>query len=157
MAKDDKPADLLGYQALQQEALRQVVRLALEKASTPRGLPGEHHFYISFRTDLAGVVLPDELIARYPEEMTIVLQNQFWDLAAGPDGFSVTLQFSGQPKTLTVPYDAVTRFYDPSVQFLLQFTPAPPGARPAAAPAAIAEGKGEDAPKVVSLDQFRKK
>ncbi|HXU99211.1 MAG TPA: ClpXP protease specificity-enhancing factor SspB [Caulobacteraceae bacterium] len=153
MGKDDKPADLIGYQALQQEALRQVVRLAMEKASTPRGLPGEHHFYVSFRTDMAGVALPDELLTRYPEEMTIVLQNQFWDLAPGPDGFSVTLQFSGQPKTLSVPYEAVTRFYDPSVQYLLQFTPPPPSARPTA-PAA---GKGEDAPKVVSLDQFRKK
>jgi hypothetical protein len=157
MARDDKPADLIGYEALQQEALRQVVRLALEKASTPRGLPGEHHFYISFRTDMAGVMLPEELVARYPEEMTIVLQNQFWDLAAGPDGFSVTLQFSGQPKSLSVPYDAVTRFYDPSVQYLLQFTPVPPSARPAAAPASAAHRKDEDAPKVVSLDQFRKK
>ena len=155
MAKDDKPADLIGYEALQQEALRQVVRLALEKAATPRGLPGEHHFYVSFRTDLAGVILPDELTARYPEEMTIVLQNQFWDLAPGPDGFAVTLQFSGQPKTLTVPYEAVTRFYDPSVQYLLQFTPAPPAARPPLAKAA--KSKGEEGPKVVSLDQFRKK
>jgi hypothetical protein len=157
MAKDDKPADLIGYEALQQEALRQVVRLALDKAATPRGLPGEHHFYVSFRTDLTGVILPDELVARYPEEMTIVLQNQFWDLAPGPDGFSVTLQFSGQPKTLTIPYDAITRFYDPSVQYLLQFTPGAPSARAVAPPAKAAQAKGEEGPKVVSLDQFRKK
>ena len=157
MGKDDKPADLIGYEALQHDALRQVVRLALDKAATPRGLPGEHHFYISFRTDLAGVILPDELTARYPEEMTIVLQNQFWDLAPGPEGFSVTLQFSGQPKTLTIPYDAVTRFYDPSVQYLLQFAPAPPSSRAATPPAKVAKAKGEEGPKVVSLDQFRKK
>ena len=156
MAKDDKPADLIGYEALQQEALRQVVRLALDRAATPRGLPGEHHFYVSFRTDLDGVMLPDELVARYPEEMTIVLQNQFWDLAPGPDAFSVTLQFSGQPKTLTIPYDAITRFYDPSVQYLLQFTPAA-GVRAAAPAAKVAKPKGEEGPKVVSLDQFRKK
>jgi hypothetical protein len=156
MAKDDKPTDLIGYECLQQEALRQVVRLALEKAATPRGLPGDHHFYISFRTDLVGVILPDELIARYPEEMTIVLQNQFWDLAPGPDTFSVTLQFGGQPKTLTIPYDAMTRFYDPSVQYLLQFTPAP--ASPQAAPATASKlAKPEEGPKVVSLDHFRKK
>jgi hypothetical protein len=156
MAKDDKPTDLIGYECLQQEALHQVVRLALEKAATPRGLPGDHHFYLSFRTDLAGVILPEELLARYPEEMTIVLQNQFWDLSPGPDSFSVTLQFGGQPKALTIPYDAMTRFYDPSVQYLLQFTPAP--AFPQTAPTVNAKlAKVDEGPKVVSLDHFRKK
>jgi hypothetical protein len=160
MAKDDKPKDLIGYDSLQQEALRLVVRGALDRAATPRGLPGDHHFYLSFRTDFPGVVMPEELVARYPEEMTIVLQNQFWDLSPGETAFSVTLQFSGQPKSLTIPYAAMTRFYDPSVQYLLQFTPGTPPRRTAApppsAPAPITADAG-DGPKVVSLDQFRKK
>ncbi|HEY1929202.1 MAG TPA: ClpXP protease specificity-enhancing factor SspB [Caulobacteraceae bacterium] len=162
MAKDEKPSDLMGYDALQQDALRGVVRAALSRAAPPRGLPGEHHFYISFRTDADMVSVPEDLLSRYPEEMTIVLQNQFWDLKPGDSAFSVTLQFSGQPKTLNIPYSAITRFYDPSVQYLLQFSPPPPASRPpplrrdetkAAAPRA-AEGDG---PKIVSLDQFRKK
>lgn len=161
MAKDDKPKDLIGYESLQQEALRLVVRGALDRAATPRGLPGDHHFYLSFRTDFPGVTMPEELVTRYPEEMTIVLQNQFWDLSPGETSFSVTLQFSGQPKSLTIPYAAMTRFYDPSVQYLLQFTPgAPPrwtAAAPPSAPAAVAADGAEDGPKVVSLDQFRKK
>ncbi len=153
---DQKPKDLMGYEALQQEALRGVIRAALERAAGPRGLPGEHHFYISFRTDAAEVQAPADLVARYPEEMTIVLQNQYWDLKPGEGGFSVTLQFGGQPKSLEVPYAAVTRFYDPSVQYLLQFTPGPAAAPkpPASAKRPAAEG---DEPKIVSLDQFRKK
>ncbi|MGI9170503.1 MAG: SspB family protein [Caulobacteraceae bacterium] len=161
MAKDDKPKDLMGYEALQQDALRGVVRSALAKAASPRGLPGDHHFYISFRTGAAGVSGPADLLGRYPEEMTIVLQNQYWDLKPGEADFSVTLQFGGQPKNLSIPYAAVTRFYDPSVQYLLQFGPvesapappalAPTSARPVAVPA------GGDEPKIVSLDQFRKK
>jgi hypothetical protein len=138
---------------LQQHALLAVVRQALQRAATPRGLPGDHHFYVSFRTDFPEVTIPDELRTRYPEEMTIVLQNQFWDLSPGPDAFSVTLQFSGQPKALNVPYAALTRFYDPSVQYLLQFTPVASGTaleRPT-------EPRPDDGPKVVSLDQFRKK
>lgn len=162
MAKDDKPRDLMGYDALQQDALRGVVRAALARVAPPRGLPGDHHFYISFRTDADLVSVPEDLLARYPEEMTIVLQNQFWDLKCGDTAFSVTLQFSGQPKTLSIPYSAVTRFYDPSVQYLLQFSPPPPASRPAqlrreenkAPPPRSAEGDG---PKIVSLDQFRKK
>ena len=159
MAKDEKPKDLIGYNRLQQDALRGVVRGALERAATPRGLPGEHHFYISFRTDFPDVVIPDDLLARYPEEMTIVLQNQFWDLLPGPDHVSVTLQFSGQPKALSIPYAALTRFYDPSVQYLLQFNPSPPPARSAPTPVPNAEPRpaATDGPKVVSLDQFRKK
>jgi len=158
MAKDDKPKDLIGYNRLQQDALRGVVRGALERAATPRGLPGDHHFYISFRTDFPGVIVPDDLQARYPEEMTIVLQNQFWDLTAGPDQVSVTLQFSGQPKALAIPYAALTRFYDPSVQYLLQFTPTSAHAKSAPAPEKASELRPvADGPKVVSLDQFRKK
>jgi hypothetical protein len=158
MAKGGKSNDLMGYEALRQEALRGVVRAALEKAAGPGGLPGDHHFYISFRTDASGVSGPAELLARYPDEMTIVLQNQYWDLAPGRTSFSVTLQFGGQPKSLSIPYAAITRFYDPSVQYLLQFAPTEPVE--ADAPAARAPGKLETAdekPKIVSLDQFRKK
>lgn len=158
---NDRQKDLMGYDALQQNALRGVIRAALERAATPRGLPGEHHFYISFRTQGAGVSAPEDLVARYPEEMTIVLQNQFWDLAPRETGFSVTLQFGGQPKTLVIPYAAVTRFYDPSVQFLLQFTAEEPAPRPATAPkptlAPAPPPTAKDGPKIVSLDQFRKK
>lgn len=161
MAKDGKTRDQMGYEALQQEALRGVVRAALERAAGPSGLPGEHHFYISFRTDVAGVSAPKELLARYPEEMTIVLQNQYWDLAPAQSAFSVTLQFGGQPKSLSIPYAAITRFYDPSVQYLLQFAPAAASQAPAR-PALAAEKPTpaeppEEAPKIVSLDQFRKK
>jgi uncharacterized protein len=162
MAKDDKPRDLMGYDALQQEALRGVIRAALSRVAPPRGPPGDHHFYISFRTDAASVSIPEDLLARYPEEMTIVLQNQFWDLKPGDSAFSVTLQFSGQPKTLTVPYAAITRFYDPSVQYLLQFSPPPPAARPPTSKhedskASAPRGGDGEGPKIVSLDQFRKK
>jgi hypothetical protein len=165
MAKDEKPKDLMGYETLQQEALRGVIKAALMRVAPPRGLPGEHHFYISFRTDAPGVAIPDDLAARYPEEMTIVLQNQFWDLTPDESHFSVTLQFGGQPKVLVIPYAAVTRFYDPSVQYLLQFSPPPPaphsilGGKSALGAKSNAKPPAGDSsePKIVSLDQFRKK
>ena len=165
MPKDDRPADLMNYEEMQQDAMRGVIRAALARAAGPRGLPGEHHFYISFRTDAAHVEAPPEIIERYPEEMTIVLQNQFWDLSAGDDAFSVTLQFGGQPKTLSIPYRAVTRFYDPSVQYLLQFVVEPGEPRAPKTSPKLVKGKpggggadrGGDEPKIVSLDQFRKK
>ncbi|MDQ2861839.1 MAG: ClpXP protease specificity-enhancing factor SspB [Pseudomonadota bacterium] len=157
MAKDDKPKDLMGYEALQQDALRGVIRAALTKAASPRGLPGDHHFYISFRTTAPEVSGPDDLLGRYPEEMTIVLQNQYWDLKAGESAFSVTLQFGGQPKSLSIPYAAVTRFYDPSVQYLLQFNPAQNAPAPPALAAPQPKPASDDGPKIVSLDQFRKK
>jgi hypothetical protein len=162
MSKDERHRDLMGYEALQDEALRGVVRAALERVAGPQGLPGEHHFYISFRTSAPGVSIPDDLAERYPDEMTIVLQHQFWDLTPDKDGFSVTLQFGGQPKALVVPYLAVTRFYDPHVQYLLQFSPPLAAERPkpraraeTSAPVAAAPADGEA--KIVSLDQFRKK
>jgi hypothetical protein len=163
MAKDEKPKDLMGYETLQQEALRGVIKAALTRVAPPRGLPGDHHFYISFRTSAPGVNIPPDLAARYPDEMTIVLQNQFWDLTPSDSGFAVTLQFGGQPKVLTIPYEAVTRFYDPSVQYLLQFSPPPPApgasssGKSAAPPADKGGGGGGTEPKIVSLDQFRKK
>jgi hypothetical protein len=171
MAQDDTPEDLMHYEAMAQDALRGVVRSALKRAASPDGLPGAHHFYITFKTDAAGVSAPADLLAKYPEEMTIVLQHQYRDLAPGETFFTVTLKFGGQPKRLSVPYAAVTRFYDPSVQFLLQFEPAadaddedaPTASAAAKAPdsppaqASAATGAEGEAPKVVSLDQFRKK
>jgi hypothetical protein len=159
MAKDEL-RDLIGYEALQQEALRQVVRAALTLAASPGGLPGEHHFYISFRTQAPHVAIPEELRGRYPEDMTIVLQNQFWDLNPGADAFSVTLQFSGQPKSLFIPYAAITRFYDPSVRYMLQFAPREAEAAEAVpVPVSKAEPRlvSEPGAKVVTLDQFRRK
>lgn len=159
MAQERPPVDEMFYEALAQEALRGVVRAALDRAAGPGGIPGAHHFYITFRTDAADVTAPPDILEKYPEEMTIVLQHQYWDLDVRDDGFSVMLKFGGSPKTLNVPYPAIVRFYDPSVQFLLQFEPPPPMAKPAAAkPAPTPAPAGEDdGPKVVSLDQFRKK
>ena len=167
MAQQKPPQDLMHYDAMAQDALRGVVKAALRKAALPEGLPGDHHFYITFRTKAPGVSGPQDLLGKYPDEMTIVLQHQYWDLAPGETFFSVTLQFGGQPKRLEVPYAAVTRFYDPSVQFLLQFEAAEevreelpettPDADADAEASADPETPGEEGPKVVSLDQFRKK
>src|ERR1700748_1139461 len=128
MAQDDQPQDLMHYEAMAQSAWRGVVRSALKRAASPAGLPGAHHFYITFKTDAPGVSAPPDLLGKYPDEMTIVLQHQYKDLAPGETFFAVTLKFGGQPKRLSVPYAAVTRFYDPSVQFLLQFEAADPNA-----------------------------
>jgi hypothetical protein len=154
--------DLLGYEQLTQDAMRGVVRAALQRAVGPRGLPGQHHFYITFRTKAAGVSIPDHMYARYPEEMTIVLEHRFRDLEVFNDYFRVVLTFSGVPHAVIVPFAALTRFYDPSVRFGLQFE-APgadeePVAAPAepAAPPAAATNAGPSAG-VVSLDAFRKK
>lgn len=163
MAQDPPAQDLMRYEAMAQDALRGVVKTALKRAAAPEGLPGAHHFYITFKTDAPGVSGPPDLLGKYPDEMTIVLQHQYWDLAPGETFFSVTLQFGGQPKRLSVPYAAVTRFYDPSVQFLLQFEPpAATDVKPAEAEAKAAATDPETPPtdgeaKIVSLDQFRKK
>jgi hypothetical protein len=158
MAQSNPPEDLMHYHAMAQDALRGVVKAALKRAASPEGLPGAHHLYITFKTHARGVSAPPDLIARYPDEMMIVLQNQFWDLAPGETFFSVTLKFGGEPKQLEIPYSAVTRFVDPSVQFGLEFeAPAdltPPAEKPAEA---TATADGSEEPKVVSLDQFRKK
>ena len=156
---DQASTDEMQYERLAQDALRGVVRAALERAASDRGLPGAHHFYITFKTRGLGVSLPPDILAKYPDEMTVVLQHQFDDLAVEHDLFSVKLRFGGVPKVLTVPYKAVVRFYDPSVQFLLQFEP--PEMAPEIAPEPEPEAKApppvSDGPKVVSLDQFRKK
>jgi hypothetical protein len=166
MAQQKPPQDLMQYEALAQDALRGVVKAALRRAASPEGIPGDHHFYITFRTKAPGVSGPQELLGKYPEEMTIVLQHQYWDLAPGETFFAVTLKFGGQPKRLSVPYAALTRFYDPSVQFLLQFEPADALREELLEVEEVLEGvdealppeaSGEEEPKIVSLDQFRKK
>ena len=159
MAQDAPPEDLMHYDAMARDALRGVVRTALKRAAAPEGLPGEHHFYITFKTRAPGVSGPAEVLAKYPDEMTIVLQHQYEDLAPGETFFSVSLRFGGVPRTLSIPYAAVTRFMDPSVQFLLQFdTPEAPEAPLEPTDTGDEPGPaGDDEPKVVSLDQFRKK
>ena len=112
--------DPLDYARMVREALLDVPRQALRLAAR-EGLPGEHHFYVSFRTGDPGVSVSPSVRARHPEEMTIVLQHQYWDLAVGDDAFSVTLRFGGAPERLHVPYAALTAFADPSAEFGLRF------------------------------------
>ncbi|TQV70851.1 SspB family protein [Denitrobaculum tricleocarpae] len=121
MADDtDRSENALRYDRMVEDALLSVVHRSLTYAAE-KGLPGEHHFYITFRTDHPGVDIPKHLRERYPGEMTIILQYQFWDLEVGDDIFSVTLSFSDVPEKLTIPFDAVAAFADPSVRFGLQF------------------------------------
>lgn len=153
--------DLMGYDELAREALRGVVREALRRAAED-GLPGAHHFYISFRTQAPGVDIDDDLGAKYPDDITIVLENQFWDLAVDDDAFEVTLRFNKIPKYLRVPFDAVTQFHDPSVGFTLRFdAPAASSdagdAKSAPEPAPTPVKPDEPGGQVVSLDAFRKK
>ncbi len=108
------------YDELYQEALRGVMVKALERVAR-EGLPGDHHFYIAFRTDAPGVKISEALRRRYPKEMTIVLQHQFWGLKVGPESFEVNLSFGNVPEHLTIPYKAIKGFLDPSVTFVLQF------------------------------------
>jgi hypothetical protein len=115
--------DYIRYDILTQDAMRSLVQTVLADAAT-KGLPGEHHFFISFDTRADGVVLSPRLKAQYPKEMTIVLQHQFWDLIVTGDRFEVGLSFSGVPERLVVPFRAITGFADPSVQFVLQFAAA---------------------------------
>jgi len=167
--------DFIGYEALTDRALRGVVKEALKRVQK-QGLVGSHHFYVTFKTHDPGVEIPDFLKERYPDEMTIVLQNQFSGLHVTDDGFEVTLGFQKLPATLAVPFAALTGFVDPSVQFGLQFKNATAAQNPvipakenlaaAAGPSlpdasAPAEAtKSDEAPgqsQVVSLDKFRKK
>jgi len=153
--------DLFDYPQMVETALRGVVREALARAAQD-GLRGAHHFYVSFRTDVPGVALPDYLLDKYPEEMTIVLQHQFWGLQVGDQEFNVTLSFQNRPEQLTIPFAAVTSFADPSVKFGLQFeVPAMEPRNTAALPVNVS---AEEAPKpprqaaeIVTLDKFRKK
>jgi hypothetical protein len=166
--------DFIGYEALTDRALRSVVKEALKRVQK-QGLIGSHHFYVTFKTHDPGVEIPDFLKERYPDDMTIVLQNQFSGLKVTEDGFEVTLGFQKLPATLAVPFAALTGFVDPAVQFGLQFknaTAAQNAAAPAAkespqagespsAPAAPSETakppEASDKSQVVSLDKFRKK
>jgi hypothetical protein len=148
------------YEAMAQDALRGVVKAALKKAAAPGGLPEPHHLYITFKTKAAGVSGPQDLLGKYPDEMTIVLQHQFWDLSVTDHAIEVGLSFSGVPEKLLIPFDAVSGFFDPSVQFGLKFEPskdpatgaakAPPGAAKGEAPELAklpARGSAAEAPK----------
>jgi hypothetical protein len=163
--------DLIGYEALADRALRSVVKEAL-KRTEKQGLLGSHHFYLTFRTRDPGVEIPDFLLERYPEEMTVVIQNQFWGLKVSDEAFEVGLTFQKMPTTLVIPFAALTAFVDPSVQFGLQFRnssapqkapalrdAAKPAPEPAPQVAASKEPPNEppSAPQVVSIDKFRKK
>jgi hypothetical protein len=168
MEDDDgtQPRSELPYDAWTEDALRAVAVRALEHAAQ-HGLPGEHHFYITFRTDQPGVVIPARLRAKYPQEMTIVLQHQFWDLTVdqNPLRFSVGLSFGGVSSTLVIPFAALTGFADPHVRFGLRFSVVPGGPAQAEAPppeppapeAAPAEPAPQGPAEVVSLDTFRRR
>ena len=168
--------DHIRYDVLARDALRGVLRQVLSDAAA-HGLPGDHHFFITFLSKAEGVKISPRLLSQYPEEMTIILQHQFWDLVVAEDKFEVGLSFGGIPERLAVPFNAIKSFFDPSVQFGLQFEPSeaapesPPKNVPAApassalavpspAPStekpAEAEKPGEGA-EVVRLDRFRKK
>lgn len=175
--------DLMNYEQMRSLALRGVVRDAIRRVIREDGLPGAHHFYITFLTRFPGVEIDDSLAEKYPEEITIVLEHQFWDLAANSDDFEVTLKFGGIPKYLRVPYHAITRFHDPSVGFSLAFEPPPemdagpvldlpstslgsPAPTDLGTPSQTSDldvsdddddTPEDDGPKVVSLDSFRKK
>ena len=118
---EQTPDSLIPYDEIVQEALRAVVGRVLGEVATAGGLPGEHHFYITFKTQGAGVDIPRHLVERFPDEMTIVIQNRFWDLKVKPDGFEVGLSFNQVPAKLIIPFAAVTGFVDPAVNFALQF------------------------------------
>ena len=162
--------DFIEYPRLMERAVRGVVRDTLELVAQ-RGLPGMHHFYITFRTRAPGVTIPEYLIGQHPDEMTIVLEHQFWDLDVTDEAFAVTLSFKGAHERLVIPFDAITGFVDPSVKFGLQFGAgaqgAGPGTRaatgdhpstePEAAPPPEPEGEPGDDERVVTLDRFRKK
>ena len=171
--------DTLNFEDMVEDAMRGVVRDALRKAAR-HGLPGDHHFYISFETNAPGTEISSRLGALHPEEMTIVIQNQFWNLAVDDSGFSIELSFSGRREYLYIPYPALTRFVDPSVNFGLHFSngqpleddvseegnEAPPrGDRDQETGQDQNNDDGEEAAKgekpaeekIVSLDSFRKK
>lgn len=144
--------DTMRYDLLAQEAMRGVIPLALERAAGPEGLPGNHHFYITFATSHPSVVVPPHLLEKYPDEMTIVIKQHFWDLEVDREGFSVGLSFHGQPESIRVGYEAVIRFLDPEAQFVLQFVPSE-SETPSADETPLPDKDAE----VVSLDAFRKR
>ena len=140
--------DLMNYDKMTQLALRGVVRDAIRRVIREDGLPGAHHFYITFLTRFPGVEIDATLAKKYDEEITVVLEHQYWDLQAHNDSFEVTLKFGGVPKYLSVPYLAITRFHDPSVGFAMQFDPPEEMQDNADAPPTLARLKPEPAKKV---------
>ncbi len=156
---ESPPDSLIPYDEIVQEALRAVVGRVLGEVAATGMLPGGHHFYITFRTNAAGVDIPKSLSARFPEEMTIVIQNRFWDLKVSADGFEVGLSFNQTPARLVIPFAAITGFHDPEVNFQLAFQAQDEDLEahdpaendlPAAAPI-------EDGSNVVAVDFKRKK
>jgi len=158
---DDTPESLIPYDEIVQEALRDVVGRVLHEVEKTGGLPGGHHFYITFQTRMPGVVIPKHLAERFPDEMTIVIQHRFWDLKVDDDQFSVGLSFGGVPTTLSMPFAAVTEFVDPAVDFSLKFqanAPEPPEEHDDADNDPRAEtAKSDDDSNVVNVDFTRKK
>jgi uncharacterized protein len=160
--------DLIRYDVLVQEALRGVVKKVLTEVAQA-GLPGEHHFFVSFATRFPGVRISPRLIAEYPNEMTVVLQHQFWDLTVNDAAFGVGLSFKGMPETLYVPFRAISSFVDPHAGFQVKFDATPDAAvieaaegealaaAPAETPAEVAPATEPGKASVVSLDAFRKK
>jgi len=165
---DSAPDSLIPYDEIVQEALRAVVgRVLGQIQSSGSQLPGAHHFYITFKTGAPGVDIPGHLRERFPDEMTIVLQNKFWDLDVSETGFSVGLSFNQMPSKLIVPFSAITAFVDPAVDFGLQFqavdgdeeaTPPPhdPAENDLSSDVAVT-ATSEDGSNVVSVDFGRKK
>ena len=153
---------LIPYDEIVQEALRAVVGRVLNTVAETGGLPGEHHFYITFKTQAPGVDIPQRLIERFPDEMTIVLQNRYWELLVDEQRFSVGLSFNQIPSKLVIPYSAITGFHDPAVNFELRFQ-AQEGPDDAAIDHDPAENDGpiavpaEDGSNVVAVDFKRKK
>ena len=158
---DTTPDSLIPYDEIVQEALRAVVGRVLGEVIRG-GLPGEHHFYITFKTQMAGVSIPKHLMERFPDEMTIVLQHKFWDLTVAEDHFSVGLSFNQMPSTLVIPFAAITTFVDPAVDFALHFhvdaandeTPAPDSPEN---DGGDSDGGADDGSNVVSVDFGKKK
>ena len=152
--------DLMQYEQLVEDSLRDVVRTVLTRTAK-EGLLGEHHFFIGFKTIHPGVNIPDHLKAQYPEEMTIVIQHKYWGLEVHQDAFEITLSFNDQGQRLYIPFAALTSFMDPSVQFGLKFGQPEEYNKPAAAlkltpkSEELKEGDQVD-DNVVTLDQFRK-
>jgi hypothetical protein len=158
---DDAPDSLIPYDEIVQEALRAVVGRVLGEVEATGTLPGEHHFYITFKTGAAGVDIPKHLTERFPDEMTIVIQNRFWDLKVRPDGFEVGLSFNQAPAKLVIPFAAITGFVDPAVNFALQFQAQAEETGPQAHEEAENDhpvaAVVEDGSNVVSVDFSRKK
>ena len=161
MGTKGKNDDIIRYDALVQDALRVVIRQVLNEVSSVGKLPGDHHFYVTFDTTYSGVELSSRMREKYPEDMTIVIQHQYWDLVTTETGFGIGLSFNDIPENLFVPYASIRGFFDPHVQFGLQFgsgqnddkrgssSPSKKGGSPSR--------DNEDSAQIISLDSFRKK